>query len=369
MSARVELNSYLEHLEKRLKRQAWLRGVAILLAAALLFTIGLVVIANHYAFSDGSLWSARAVLFFVLALGIAFGLAIPLWRLTRRHVSGIAEAANPAFDQRLITFTEREAQGTDPFIELLAADTLRHTRNAEPDSLVPSTQMMAALGVGIASLGVLVWLVLWGPGFLGYGSALLWMGGRGNVAPMYDLRITPGDATVRKNADELVTAVPIGLQADKVSIFARYQNTTKWNEVAMKPEQNGTGYQFLFAGLPEGVEYYIVAGPLKSRHFNLKVVDVAGVKQIRVTYHYPSWTGMPASTDEHGGDIHAIQGTQADLEVTTDRPLSSGLLVVNNQNVQLTGGQGNVYHGSIAMDKDGVYHVGTVDEGQPVRLS
>jgi hypothetical protein len=369
MSARVELNSYLGHLEKRLKRQTWLRGVAILLVAALLVTIGLVIVANHYAFSDGSLWSARAVLFFVLALAIAFGLAIPLWRLTRRHVSGIAEQANPAFDQRLITFTEREAQRTDPFIELLAADTLRHTRNAEPDSLVPSNQMMAALGIGVASLGVLVWLVLWGPGFLGYGSALLWMGGRGNVAPMYDLRITPGDATVRKNADELVTAVPIGLQADKVSIFARYQNTTKWNEVAMKPEQNGTGYQFLFAGLPEGVEYYVVAGPLKSRHYNLKVVDVAGIKQIRVTYHYPSWTEMPASTDEHGGDIHAIQGTQADLEVTTDRPLSNGLLVVNNQNVQLTGGQGNVYHGSITMDKDGVYHVGTTDDGQPVRLT
>ncbi len=370
MSARTELNSYLDHLESRLKRHAWVRGVAVLTGSALLFTMALVVIANHYAFSDGSLWSARAILFFVLALGIAFGLAIPLWRLTRRHVSGIAERANPSFDQRLITFTEREAQGTDPFIELLAADTLRHTRNAEAESLVPSRQMMAALGVGIASLGLLVWMVVWGPGFLGYGSALLWMGGRGNVAPMYDLRVSPGDATVRKNADELVTALPSGLQADKVSIFARYANTTKWNEVAMQPQQNGNAYQFLFAGLPMGVEYYVVAGPLKSRHYNLKVVDVAAVKQIRVTYHYPSWTGMAPSTDLHGGDIHAIQGTQADLEVITDKPLANGLLVVNDKDVQLTPtGQGYVYHASIAMNKDGVYHVGTVDDGQPVRLS
>jgi hypothetical protein len=369
MSARVELNSYLEQLQKRLKRQAWLRGIAILTGAALLFTIALVIIANHFAFSDGSLWSARAILFFVLALGIAFGLAVPLWRLTRRHVSGIAETANPAFDQRLITFTEREAQGTDPFIELLAADTMRHTRNADPQALVPNAKMMSAFGIGVASLGLLVWMILWGPGFLGYGSALLWMGGRGNVAPMYDLRVTPGNTTVRKNADELVTAVPIGLQADRVSIFARYQNSTKWNEVPMQTQQNGNGYQFLFAGLPASVEYYVVAGPLKSPHYNLKVVDVAGVKQIRVTYHYPSWTGMPASTDEHGGDLHALQGTQADLEVVTDRPLTNGLLVVNDKDVQLSGGQGNVYHGSIAIDKDGVYHVGTVDDGQPVRLS
>ena len=195
MSARGQLNSYLLELEKRLKRQAWLRGIAVLTLAALVVTVVLVLVANHYAFSDGSLWSARAVLFLVIGLGIAFGLAIPLWRLTRRNVAGTAEAANPGFDQRLITFTEREAQGNDPFIELLAEDTLRHARNTEPGSLVPNVRLMASLGVGLGSLAVLVWMVLWGPGYLGYGSALLWMGGRGNVAPMYDLRITPGDAT------------------------------------------------------------------------------------------------------------------------------------------------------------------------------
>jgi hypothetical protein len=369
MSARGQLNSYLLELEKRLKRQAWLRGIAVLTLAALVVTVVLVLVANHYAFSDGSLWSARAVLFLVIGLGIAFGLAIPLWRLTRRNVAGTAEAANPGFDQRLITFTEREAQGNDPFIELLAEDTLRHARNTEPGSLVPNVRLMASLGVGLGSLAVLVWMVLWGPGYLGYGSALLWMGGRGNVAPMYDLRITPGDATVRKNSDELVTAVPIGLQAQKVSIFARYANATKWSELNMQPQQGGSGYQFLFAGLPDGVEYYVVAGPLTSRHYNLKVVDVAGVKQIRVTYRYPSWTGMPASTDEHAGDMHAIQGTQADLEVVTDRPLANGELIVDDKPVRLSGGQNNTYHGTIGIEKDGTYHVGTVDDGQPVRLS
>lgn len=369
MSARSQLVAYLVQLEKRLKRQAWLRGVAILTGSALLVTVALVLIANRYAFSEGSLWSARAALFLVLVLGIAFGLAVPLWRLTRRNVAGTAESAAPQFDQRLITFTEREAQGNDPFLELLAADTLRVTQQAEPQSLVPNAKLMTALGVGVASLGVLVWMVLAGPGYLGYGAAMIWMGGKGGVAPMYDLQVTPGDATVRKNSDQLVTAMPIGLQAQTVQLFARYAGASKWSAIPMKPQQGGSGYQFLFAGLPDGVEYYVVAGPLTSKHFNLKVVDVAGVKQLRVTYHYPSWTNMPASTDEHGGDIHAIEGTRADLDVVTDRPLANGLLVVNDKPVQLSGGENNVYHGSIAVDKDGVYHVGTVDQGQPVRLS
>jgi hypothetical protein len=39
------------------------------------------------------------------------------------------------------------------------------------------------------------------------------------------------------------------------------------------------------------------------------------------------------------------------------------------QMIQLAGGQGNKYQGSIHMEKDGAYHVAAADEGQQVRLS
>jgi hypothetical protein len=369
MTARAELNAYLEQLEKRLKRSALLQGIAILTVSALVITVLLVLITNHFAFSDGSLLGGRLILLLVLGLGVAFGLAIPLYRLTRRYAATAAESANPEFNQRLITFAEREGQDQGPFLELLASDTLSMARRADPEALVPNAKMMAALGAGIASLAVLTWLIIAGPGFMGYGAALLWMGGRGNVAAMYELRVTPGDATVRRNSDELVTAQPIGVQAGKVELFARYKSASKWEQLAMQPQPAGSAYQFVFAGIPDQVEYYVQAGPLRSRHFNLKVVDVAGVKQIEVTYRYPAWTGMPPSTDEHGGDVRAIEGTQADLEIHTDRPLPNGMIVLDDKQVSLSGGGNNVYHATIGVDKDGSYHVGTVDQGQPVRLS
>ena len=37
-----------------------------------------------------------------------------------------------------------------------------------------------------------------GPGVLGYGSQLLWTGRHEGGAPLYDLKVTPGDATVRR---------------------------------------------------------------------------------------------------------------------------------------------------------------------------
>jgi len=41
----------------------------------------------------------------------------------------------------------------------------------------------------------------------------------------------------------------------------------------------------------------------------------------------------------------------------------------DEQQIRLSGGEGNVYKGTVRMEKDGVYHVAALDQGQPVRLS
>ena len=109
---------------------------------------------------------------------------------------------------------------------------------------------------------------------------------------------------------------------------------------------------------------------MTSKHFNIRVSDLPSVKQIRVTYHYPAWTGMPSDIEERGGDLRAVIGTEAELDVSTDRPLAGSQLQLDSgQQIHLTGGQNNVYHGTVKMDRDGVYHVAGVDKGQPVRVS
>jgi hypothetical protein len=369
MSARERLNSYIDGLERRLRLGAILRGAAVLIAAALAATVVLVLIINRFAFSGGSLTGARGVLILTLALLSAFALVIPLRRLNRRTAAGKAESAFPQFQQRLITYAERDHDGHEPFLELLAVDTLAAARDAEPERLVRDKALLASLGIGAASLGMLIWLILAGPGFLGYGAALLWKGQSHGAAPLYDIRVSPGDATVRRHADELVTAQPIGIQTDKVRLYARYQSASKWEQLNMQPQPGASGFQFTFAGLPEGVEYYVEAGPLRSRHFNIRVADLPSIKQIRVTYHFPSWTGLPNAVEEHGGDLRAIEGTQASLEILTDRPLRDGVLVLDDQRQIQVSGEGSVYQGSIRIEKDGAYHIAAVDQGQPVRLS
>ena len=288
MTARQQLDSYLSQIERRLRIRTTLRGAAILALSALLTTCVLVLIANALAFSGASVISARIILYLVMAACIAFGGAAPLMRLNRRRSAWEAEAAVPEFGQRLITLAERAGEGA--FAELLATDTLKVAQRAQVAHVVPNKKLMVSLGTALAALGVLVWLIVAGPGFLGYGAALLWAGSAG-AAPLYDLRVTPGDATVRRHTDQVISAQPRGIQTSAVRIYARYESSSKWEQLPMHPQPGTSGFQFLFAGLPEGVEYYVEAGPLRSRHFRIRVTDVPAIKQIRVTYRFPTWTG------------------------------------------------------------------------------
>jgi hypothetical protein len=373
MSKRNELNSYIAGLQHRLRLGAWLRGAAIFTGTALGVTVALVLLLNHYAFNTNGVTGARLALLVALAAVAGFGIALPLVRLTRARAVREAEAAHSELEQRLTTFHEREREGGDPFLELLAADTLSRTQDAAPSSLIPDGRLFALSGAGLACLGVLAWMIAAGPGYLGYGASLLWTGPKKNVAPLYAITVMPGDVAVRRNSDQLITARVTGMRPEKVQIFAHYQSAGAWEPVTMQAQPDSGGlaaYQFVFAGLPENIEYYVAAGPLVSPHYKVRVVDLPAVKGIQVTYQYPKWTGMKPVTEEHSGDLRAIEGTDAAIEVEMDRPLKDGQLALDGgKKIQLASGEGNRYRGTIHLEKDGAYHVAATDQGQPVRLS
>lgn len=373
MSYRSELNSYIAQLRQRLRLEAGLRGAAVFICTALVVTVALVLVLNQFAFPVHAIPFARLLILAALAAAGVFGMALPIVRRTEAWAARHAEAANPELEQRLTTFEERLRRGDDPFLELLAADTLARTKDAEPAIIVPDNQLIALGAGGLACLGMLVWMIAAGPGYLGYGANLLWTGQKKNAAPFYSILIKPGNVTVRRNGDQLITAQITGMQSSNARLFAHYQSSTGWEPVAMQRTPDAAGgvtYQFVLAGLPENVEYYVDAGPLASPHYKIRVVDLPSVKDVHVTYQYPGWTGMKPVTEEHSGDLRAIEGTDATIQVQTSSPLKDGQLALDDgQTIHLKAGQENTYEGTLHMEKDGAYHLAATDEGQLVRLS
>ncbi len=238
---------------------------------------------------------------------------------------------------------------------------------ARPASLVSTTLLGALAGGGVVCVLALLWLIRSGPGYLGYGAALLWSAPRGG--PLYELHIAPGDTTLRRHTDLLVTAGLVGLNTQDVRLHVRIGNAA-WQQVPMQPQPQSGDFRYLLSALPDHAEYYVEAGPLQSAHFNAQVADIPQVRQIRVTYHYPAWTQLPDRIEEHGGDLRAVQGTHAELSILTDQPLVHGLLMLDDgQQLPLAAQTGNTYRVTVPLDKDGAYHLTTLDSRHSTRIT
>ena len=365
------LSDYLGAIERRLRLLVLSRGAAVIAGAALALTVVAVLLANHYAFSKPSVLTARMLLFLGLAAAIAAALIVPLLRLNRRRAAREAESKYPQFEERLLTFTERmEQNSADPFLPLLADDALSVAQQAEPKHVTRSAWIFSFSSIAVTSLAVLLWVGS-GTGFLGYGTSLLWGGlPKGNVKPFYSIQVDPGNRTVRKRADQVVTAVLMGFSAPRVRFFGRYTSSSQWEQTDMRPQADGTGYQFLIAGVPESLEYYVEAGGVRSQTYKLNVVDLPSVKKIRVTYHYPDWTGMKDYVEDPGGDLRAVQGTVAEVVIETDKPLSNGALLLDDgSKIALRDAGATAVAARVPINKDGMYHLAATEGGEDVRLS
>jgi len=363
------ISHYLTRLQRGLRWLTVSRGAALLGAVALVLTLLLAFVLDRLAFPAIGVGWARALLFLGLAAALAIGLVMPLLRLNRRRSARAAEQKFPAFGDRLLTFAERQrANPTDPFLPLLAEDALAIAEHSKPSDLAGPARTAGFASLAATACAVLVWLALSGPGFLGYGTALLW-GGNPKLErkPFRAIAVQPGDAVIRRRMDQTVFAKLQGFDAPGANVFARYASSAKFEQAPMQHQPNGAAFEFTFAALPEAVDYYVEAAGVRSSTYKLTVSDLPAVKKLKVTYHFPAYYGLPDAVEDPGGDLRAVEGTLAEVQVETDKPLADASLVLDSgESFALTGAP---LTARVPIRKDGMYHVSAQDHGHAVRLS
>ena len=367
------LAHYMDRLEHRLRMFAWTRGAAAVAAAALILTVAIVASLMLAAFSPTGLIVGRFILFLGIGAAVAVGLVVPLMRMNRRRAVQEVEQRHPGFDQRLLTFTERSKENaSDPFLPLLAEDALVIARDAEPEQVIAKKRFVRFASIAAAAASVLAYLVFWGPGVFGYGTQLLWgsYSKDGSSKPVFSISVQPGSKTIRRKSDQMVSASLSGFSSSHANLWVQWANSSKWEETPMQPQSSGPGFAFLLVRVPDDVQYYVEAGGLKSDVYKLHTVDLPSVKNIKVTYNYPSWTGLPSVSEDPGGDLRAVEGTVAKVEIQTDKPLSDAQVVFEKSKaINLDSTSNNRTSANITVEKDDTYHIAVMDHGELVRLT
>jgi hypothetical protein len=206
--------------------------------AALLLTAVCVYIANQFGFSDLSVLSSRTLLFGSLLGILFFFLLRPLTRLGRKNVASEIERSVPAFDGRVQTFVDRTSEDPNekpnPFLDLLAEDTMRVADVAPAEEVVSAKRIASFAAAGCVAVLALLWLGFAGPGYWGYGTQRLWGGWlKPNVSPLYQITVEPGDTTVRHGSDLIVKATMTGFDSPTARLFAKFEGSVEWEEVPM----------------------------------------------------------------------------------------------------------------------------------------
>src|SRR5439155_26507411 len=86
---------------------------------------------------------------------------------------------------------------------------------------------------------------------------------------------------------------------------------------------------YTFRDVTEDFAYAVRGGDFTTPFYQVTVPQTAALARVRVTYHYPAYTGLGDKTVEGtGGDLEALQGTRAAVTFAFDRPVDRTTLLL-----------------------------------------
>ena len=359
-----EFERYLDQFRLRLKKLILARGVAMMSVAALLITFIAVFAAIRTGFPDDIVITSRLILIVILG-ALAYRFVI----LPRQHIdnNGAAdiEQRTEAFGGRVETYVEMDDE-RNPMRELLAEDASRIASQHPPNAQVAIKEFTLAYTAAALTLAGLLFLAVAGPGNYAYGVRHLWFGWAfPGILPPQSIEVVPGDDGIRLGGTVRVRATMEGFDPPRAWMHASFDDG-EWQQVEMSNADEL--FEFTFFSVRKPLEYYVSAANVRSPTFKVHVVDLPVVENLAMTYIFPDWTEREPETHDPGGDVRAIADTVVELHVRSDRAMTPGELIVDDQVVPLRI-DGNTATASFTVVEDGQYFVAAKVGGEQIRLT
>jgi hypothetical protein len=344
-----------------------LRGAVILIAVAVgtffLSAFGM----ERFGFSAASVSAFRVVTYLALAVLFLVYVILPqLKRVSDETVALYLEENEPSLDASMVSALEVGPErpagpevvspGLAERLVQMALDEVRKVeggRRVERGGLRRATAALAA--VAMLSLIALVS----GPSYLRHGaSALLFPFRSAEAANPYSILVEPGDATVSRGSDQMITANLLGFAEAEVQVLFRSESQAGFERVPMTAVGDSAAYEAFLFDLDEEAEYFVQAGNVRSPLFHISVEDLPYVERLELQYHFPAYTGLAPRTIDDGGDIAVLRGTVVHVRAVPTIPTSGGQLVEDGERVSsLTVEEEGSLLGEFRVDRRGFYRI------------
>jgi hypothetical protein len=364
MTYSQQFEEYLDGFRYRLTKLIVARGVAAIAVCALVISLLAVAAAARAGFPDGFMTVARLLIATAIgACGYIF--FVVLRRRSAERAAAEIERRTPAFAGRVEAYLDTRDE-FNPMRELLAEESMQLAAEHLPEKQVPVREFRAAWSSAAAAVAILLLIAIAGPGNYSYGVRDLWVGWAfPGLLPPQAIEVAPGNDGIRLGGTVRVRARMLGFDPAEAFVHASFGDG-EWQQVPMA-ETDG-GFEFTFFSVRQPLEYFVSANNVRSPAFNVHVVDLPVVDNLALTFHYPDWTGRDPEVHDPGGDIRAIAGTEVELQLTTDRPMTPGAVIVDDAGIALDV-DGTSATARFTLDEDGQYYVAATVGGERIRLT
>ena len=356
------IRSLLRTVRRRWRLRLLLRGLAwtagLTLAVAFLASAAL----EPMRFEAQAVTWARILTWGTLLVTAGWTLVRPLLRrVDDTKVALYLEEHEPSLDHTVVSALD--AGGREDLSPALAARlreiAVERARRVDFGKRVEQSGLYRMGGALTAVAVVGLTVLLTGPDHLRTGlSALLVPTTDAASVNPYAVSVVPGDVTIARGTDQLVTAALQGFEAGEASIFTRTGPDASFRRLSMIPSTKAEGgFEALLLGVEDRTEYFVESTGVRSPTYTVEVADLPYVGQLDLTYRYPSYTGMAPRTVEDGGDVAALPGTEVEVTILPTVPAPSGRLLVDGEPVTLSVDEGGILTGSFTVGTEGFYSV------------
>ena len=360
---REQLLRAVRQVRRRWRLKVVLRGLALTLAGTLLTFLVSASTLEFLRFQPEAVVAFRVVLWLVVGFFLIRSVLWPLLRpVSDDRVALYLEENEPSLQSRVLAAVESTRNTDELERSPLLQEVVRHAvqqcrridygRGIERTSIRRSTGMLGGL-----TLASVLFIVL-GPGFLRHGMSALFFPTRAaeSVNP-YSVAVWPGDTTISRNSDLMVSAILHGFDSDDAVMYTREAGASGF--LAMPMIEDGTGsFEGLLLNVAEETTYYVEAAGVRSGTFTLGVADLPAVDRLEMVYHFPRYTGLEPRSFEYGGDVAALAGTRVELTVTPTIPSPGALLVMDSgDTITMEAGREGTFRGAFTVRERGFYGI------------
>jgi uncharacterized protein DUF4175 len=341
-----------------------IRGLAIVLGAGLV-AFGLSVFGlEQLRFTPQAVLTFRVLLWLIVGILTARFLIWPLSRrIPDKQAALYLEEQEPTLEASIVSALEAGTQAraghaaSNVMVEKLVEQALQRARTVDYGRRIEQRGMYRASGTLAAVATAAILFMLFGPVQLKHGAlALLNPVADAAAVNPYSVGILPGDITIARGSDQMVTATLNGFESGEAQVFLRGESQESFDRITMLPGVDAA-FEILLLALDEKTEYFVESEGIRSSTHTIDVADLPYVDQLQLEYHFPAYTGLAPRTIEDGGDIAALRGTRVELTITPTMLTPSGRLLVDGEVIELDDAGDGTWTGSLTIQGRGFYEI------------